>query len=109
MYSLEDYTTDAIRAEIHRREEADRAEKCWYCGMNLSAHTCKLARPSPVPGWEVQPPRYVRTEDCMGQEQEYWQVDARNPVTGKHAIGTGQSGIQATDRCVTNILRYQGK
>lgn len=103
MNDIEDFTTDQLRAEIHRREEADRAGRCWYCEMNLHAHTCKHATPSPCPGWVVQPPRFVRGEDCMGREQEYWQVDARNPVTGKCQIGIGTTAHGATEKCLERV------
>lgn len=100
---IEDFTTDQLRAEIRRREEADREGKCWYCGHDLAAHTCKYSLGSPAPGWEVRPPRFVRTEDCMANEVEYWQVDARDPVTGRCAGGTGATAAEATARCLANI------
>lgn len=107
MLDLEDFSTDALRQEILRREAADRDGRCWYCGQNLAAHTCKLATPSPVPGWIVQPPRFVRHDGgCMGQLEEYWAVDARNPTTGMCAMGTGETAEKATAKCVESIRRY---
>lgn len=103
MNDIEEFTTDELRAEIRRREQADRDGRCWYCNQNLSAHTCKHAVSSPVPGWIVNPPRFVRDEDCMANEYEYWQVDAHNPTTGKHKIGTGPTAESATDKCINNI------
>lgn len=102
---LEDYTTDQLRAEIHRRQQADARGECWYCHQNLGAHTCKYSLSSGVPGWVVEPPRFVRTEDCMGRDEEYWQVDARNPVTGRCCGGTGLSAIEATATCLRNIRK----
>jgi hypothetical protein len=103
MSDIEDFTTDQLRAEIRRREEADRKGRCWYCGRNLAAHTCKYATSSPCPGWVVQPPRFVRTEDCMANEVEYWQVDARNPVTGRCSGATGATSDEATAKCINRI------
>lgn len=104
MADLEEFTTDQLRREIRRREEADRDGRCWYCGKNLAAHTCRYATPSPVPGWEVSLARFVRTEDCMANAVEYWQADARNPVTGKHRIGYGATAVEATESLIARIL-----
>lgn len=102
---IEDFTTDQLRAEIRRREEADRAGRCWYCGRNLKAHTCKHAVASPLPGWIVDPPRFVVGEDCMAREERYWQVDARNPTTGRCAIGVGPNADVALEKCVASAGR----
>lgn len=99
---IEDFTTDALRAEIHRREEAWRAGRCWYCGQNIAAHTCKFAKPSPCPGWEVKPPRFVSSDGgCMGDLEEYWVVDARNPVTGECRLAQGDSASEATSKIIS--------
>lgn len=103
MNDIEDFTTDQLRAEIRRREEADRAGRCWYCGKNLRAHTCKLTTTSPCPGWDVQPPRFVRSESCMGEEVEYWRVNARNPVTGECRLANGSTAAEATAKCIDRI------
>ena len=100
---IEDFSTDDLRKEIHRREEADREGRCWYCNKNLAAHSCKLAKPTPVPGWEVKPHRYVppSEEGC----DEYWMTDARNPVTGKVVLGQGSTGPESTAKCIENIRK----
>jgi hypothetical protein len=49
---IEDFTTDQLRAEIRRREEAEREGRCWYCGLSLAAHTCKVAT---WPHWRTTP------------------------------------------------------
>lgn len=104
MNDIADFDTDALRAEIRRREAADRAGTCWYCGRDLAAHTCKHARPSPVPGWIVEPARFVRDDGgCMGEMEEYWRVDARNPVTGRHSGGSGATAAEATEKCLSSI------
>jgi uncharacterized protein with PIN domain len=106
---IEDFTTDKLRFEINRRERATREGKCWYCNANLEAHTCKYAKSSPVPGWEIHPSRYVRTEDCMAQEQEYWQTDGWHPVMGERVIGNGDTKEEATARCIENARKRQQK
>jgi hypothetical protein len=104
---IEDFSTDQLRAEINRREQATREGKCWYCQMNLEAHTCKHAKPSPVPGWEINPSRWVETENCMAQKEEYWQTDGRNLVMGMYVIGIGGTKEEATNRCIENAKRCQ--
>lgn len=106
---IEDFTTDKLRVEILRRERAAREGRCWYCQNNLEAHTCKYAKLSPVPGWEIYPPRYVRTENCMGQEEEYWQTDGWHPVMNKHVIGVGDTKEEATAKCVQNAKNKQSE
>lgn len=101
---IEDFTTDELRQEIRRREAAEANSKCWYCGKNLAAHTCKHAKPSPVPGWEVEPARYLTGEDCMGNAEAYWRASARNPVTGRVVMGAGDTADEATFRCIENIV-----
>lgn len=104
LFDIEDFTTDELRRELNRRLEADRKGRCWYCGKNLAAHTCKYAiEDTPVPGWEVEPPRFVRTEDCMANEVEYWQVDARNPTTGRHATATAGTRDGATRKLIERL------
>ena len=106
---IEDFTTDKLRVEIARRERATREGRCWYCKQNLEAHTCKYANQSPVPGWEVYAPRYVRTEDCMGRPQEYWQVDAWHPVINMHTMGIGDTKEEATSKCIEHVKERQEK
>jgi hypothetical protein len=106
---IEDFSTDVLRYEIHRREQATQEGRCWYCNKNLEAHTCKYAKPSPVPGWEISPPRWVSTEDCMANKQEYWQVDGYHPVMGKHVIGGGDTKEEATNKCIKNAKERQDK
>ncbi len=100
---IEDFTTDELRKEIHRREEANRAGKCWYCKQNLAAHTCRYAAKSPCPGWTVEPPQFVQTEDCMARPEEYWQVSARNPVTGKCVLANADTAAEATENVIKQI------
>jgi hypothetical protein len=101
---IEDFSTDALRAEIRRREAADARNECWYCHQSLAAHTCKHAKPSPVPGWIVEPARFVRDDGgCMGELEEYWRVIARNPVTMRVRVGTGATAAEATARCLASI------
>jgi hypothetical protein len=104
---IEDFSTDQLRSEIHRRERATMEGKCWYCNANLEAHTCKYAKPSPVPGWQIHPPRYVRTEDCMAQKEEYWQTDGWHPVMNKFVIGVGDSKEEATTKCIDSAKKRQ--
>jgi hypothetical protein len=104
---IEDFSTDQLRAEIHRREQAAREGRCWYCQKNLEAHTCKHAKPSPVPGWEIQPPRWVETEDCMARPEEYWQTTGRHPIMNEHVIGNGDTKEEATARCIDHARRRQ--
>ena len=104
---IEDFSTDQLRAEIHRREQATQEGRCWYCSKNLEAHTCKHAKLSPVPGWEIQPPRWVETEDCMGREQSYWQTGGKHPVMGVHVIGIGDSKEEATTKCIESAKKRQ--
>lgn len=102
MNDIEEFTTDELRSEIWRRETAARENRCWYCNRNINAHTCKYAVESVLPGWEVSPPRFVQIEDCMGQAQEYWQVNAKHTVTGNRVIGNGDTMLEATEKCIQN-------
>lgn len=104
MSDIEDFTTDQLRDEIRRRQDASRRGACWYCGQSIAAHTCKYAFPSPVPGWQVEPPKFLSREDCMGQPEEYWRTSARNPVSGMIVTGTGRTAAEATNACLGNIL-----
>jgi len=107
---IEDFTTDKLRVEIARRERATIEGKCWYCKMNLEAHTCKYANTSsPVPGWEVYAPRWVDTDDCMGQRLQYWQTDAWHPVMNVHTMGVGDSKEEATTKCIKHAKEKQQK
>jgi hypothetical protein len=106
---IEDFSTDKLRIEIARRERATREGKCWYCNRNLEAHTCKYATPSPVPGWEIHPPRYVRTEDCMGRPEEYWQTSGWHSVMNEHVMGNADSKEEATAKCIENARERQKK
>lgn len=100
---IEDFTTDQLRAEIIRRETADREGKCWYCSQNVAAHTCKYAVPSPCPGWIVDPPRFVTGESCMGDPEQYWQAGARNPVTGRHRMANADTAAEATAKLIAQL------
>jgi hypothetical protein len=104
---IEDFSTEQLRAEIHRREQAVKEGKCWYCQKNIEAHTCKHAKPSSVPGWEIQPPRWVSTEDCMARPVEYWQTSGWHPVMNDHVIGNGDTKEEATARCIENAKERQ--
>jgi hypothetical protein len=104
---IEDFSTDQLRVEITRRERATREGRCWYCQQNLEAHTCKYAKPSPVPGWEIYPAKYVRTEDCMANEQEYWQTHGWHPVMNRHSMGIGNTKEESTSRCIENAKEQQ--
>jgi hypothetical protein len=104
---IEDFSTETLRVEINRRERLTREGKCWYCSQNLEAHTCKYAKPSPVPGWEIKPPRWVEGEDCMARKEEYWQTDGWHPVMGAHVIGVGDTQEEATSKCIENAKRRQ--
>jgi hypothetical protein len=100
---IEEFTIDELRKEIRRREDAARAHKCWYCGQNIAAHTCKHATNPTAHGWEVAAPRWVATEDCMANEVSYWQVDAKHTVLGIHTCGTGGTADEATQKCLQHI------
>ncbi len=104
---IEEFTIDELRSEILRRERAASERRCWYCGKNIDAHTCKHAKASVCPGWEVQPPRFVKTEDCMAHEVEYWQVDAKHTVMRVYAIGYGDSPDVATEKCIRSIKQRE--
>ena len=104
---IEDFSTDQLRTEIRRREQAVREGNCWYCNMNLEAHTCKYAKPSPVPGWEIYPPQLISTEDCMARSEEYWMTIGRHPVMGEPVMGYGNTKEEATAKCIENAKKRQ--
>lgn len=118
---IEDFTTDALRREILRREIAVREGRCWYCNGNLAAHTCKHAKPSPVPGWTVEPATYLVGENCienahdysrpqamlaMGHEEQYWRTSATQDETGTVCMGCGDTASEATAKCIESCLAY---
>lgn len=41
----------------------------------------------------------------MGEWEEYWVVDARNPVTGHCRMGTGYTADEATAECLESIRK----
>jgi hypothetical protein len=107
LVDIEDFSTDQLRVEINRRERATREGRCWYCQGNLEAHTCKYAKPSPVPGWEIYPAKFVEGEDCMANQEKYWRAYGWHPVMNNRVIGIGGTKEEATARCIDNAREQQ--
>lgn len=77
--------------------------------MNYSAHTCKHSIASPVPGWEVDSPRFFEEGGgCMANEAAHWRVLARHPVLNLHTSGSGHTAAEATAKCISNIKEVYG-
>ena len=100
MYSdIESFKNQQLLDVAARRVRATEARQCWYCGLNIRAHTCKHAEVPRFHGWTVEAPERFTDPDGM----RGWITTATRIGDDRVATGTGLTRDVADQQCFAQI------